>query len=95
LVAESDVGSVGVVRFDCKKTDVLAYDVSITIAPQHRGKGFGANVLADACSYMGDYTLDAEVRKDNTASRRLFEQCGFEEVSRSSTFLNYRREPLG
>jgi RimJ/RimL family protein N-acetyltransferase len=93
MIADSDFCSVGVVRFDMDKADVLACEVSITIAPEHRGKGLAKDVLSRACGYMADYTIAAEVRKDNLDSRRLFEKCGFEEIGRSSGYLQYRKEP--
>lgn len=94
MMAETNIGTVGVVRFDNRREDVMTYDVSITMAPQHRGKGLSVSVLSEAMSWMADYTVHAEVRQDNTASRRLFEHCGFEEISRSNGFLNYLREPV-
>lgn len=93
MIADSDIGSVGVVRFDMDKADVLSCEVSITIAPEHRGKGMAKDVLSQACGYMGDCTIAAEVRKDNLGSRRLFEKCGFEEIGRSSGYLQFRKEP--
>jgi RimJ/RimL family protein N-acetyltransferase len=93
MMADTETGSVGVVRFDSVREDVMAFDVSITLAPQHRGKGLAFDVLHEACGYMQDFTIRAEVRRENTASRKLFERCGFEEIGRSSGFLNYVREP--
>lgn len=93
MMADTENDSVGVVRFDSVRNDVMAFDVSITVAPQHRGKGLAFDVLREACSYMEDFTINAEIRKENTASRRLFERCGFEEIDRSGGFLNYVRGP--
>jgi RimJ/RimL family protein N-acetyltransferase len=93
MMADTDVGSVGVVRFDSVREDVMAFDVSITLAPKYRGTGLALDVLREACGYMQDFTINAEIRKENLASRKLFERCGFEETSRSSGFLNYVKEP--
>ena len=94
LIGESDAGRVGVVRFDAQRGDVMRYDVSITTAPKHRGKGLGEDMLKQACSIMQEYTLTAEVRRENIASRRIFENCGFEQVSPNDHFVKYRRHPL-
>lgn len=95
MIAEAEqLGSVGVVRFDSHKQDGMHYDVGITIAPEYRGEGLATPVLTEACEYMSEFTLHAEVKMDNVASRRLFERCGFEEVSRSSDYLILEREPL-
>lgn len=93
MMADTDVGSVGVVRFDSVRGDVMAFDVSITLGPRYRGQGLAFEVLQEACGYMCDFTINAEIRKENIASRKLFERCGFEEISRSSGFLNYVKEP--
>lgn len=93
LIAEADFGQVGVVRFDSRKSDGMHYEVGITIAPEHRGKGLASSVLSEACDYMSEFTIHAEVKKENLPSRKLFERCGFEEVARSSGYLNYRKEP--
>jgi RimJ/RimL family protein N-acetyltransferase len=94
MIADSDIGSLGVVRFDMDKADVLACEVSITIAPEHRGKGMAKDILSQACGYMHEYRIDAEVKHENIGSRRLFERCGFEEIGRSSGYLRYRMEPV-
>jgi len=94
LIAESERGPLGVVRFDGIKGDDLALAVSITIAPKHRGQGLARGILSEACASMSDYTIHAEVRKENRASRRLFARCGFDEIGRSGDFLSYRREPV-
>lgn len=93
LIADSEFGAVGVVRFDAEKNDALSYEVSITIAPNHRGKGVARGILHTACGYMDEYTINAEVKSDNTKSRHIFEQCGFEEIGRSNGYLQYRKEP--
>jgi L-amino acid N-acyltransferase YncA len=95
MIANSQVsGSIGVVRFDAERSDVMKYEVSITIAPEHRGCGLGRPVLATACAHMPDVSLSAMIRKENTASRRIFEECGFEETDGEHGFVTCRREPL-
>lgn len=93
MIADSDYGSVGVVRFDAEKRDVMRYRVSITVAPQFRGQGLAHGVLAEACRLMQDSTLLAEINSANARSRRIFEKCGFEETSRIGKFLQYTRGP--
>lgn len=93
MMAETESGTVGTVRFDASREDLMRFEVSITIAPKYRRLGLAATVLSEACNWMGEYTIDAEIRKTNVASRRVFERCGFEEVGRSSGYLSYRREP--
>ena len=94
MMAETETGTVGTVRFDAARDDLMTFEVSITIAPKFRRLGIASSVLSEACSYMAEYTINAEIKKDNAASRRIFEHCGFEEIGRSSSYLNYRREPV-
>lgn len=94
MIAQSDYGSVGVVRFDVAHSDVMKYSASITIAPEHRGKGFAEKALSHACHLMPEVTLDAEIKRGNMRSRRAFERCGFALVEDSGPLLHYRREPL-
>jgi RimJ/RimL family protein N-acetyltransferase len=96
MIAETENGPVGVVRFDADKGDVMSFRVSITIAPYHRRTGLGFAILAEACRYMGEYTLSAEIRYENDASIKIFERCGFKMVGKDAAeaFENFRREPL-
>lgn len=91
LMAHDQAAPVGVVRFDALKSDVMQYKASLTIAPQHRGLGYSYPVLAEACAYMTDYTVLADIRKDNTASRKAFERCGFRETGSDDHFVFYRK----
>lgn len=93
LMAQDQDVAVGVVRFDALKSDVMQYKASLTIAPQHRGSGYSYPVLAEACSYMTDFTIHADIRKDNTASRKTFERCGFRETGSDHDFVFYRKPP--
>lgn len=93
IIAETENGSVGVVRFDAVKNDLMSYEASITIAPEYRGSGFARPILAEACSFFSDFAISAEIRHDNIPSRKVFERCGFEEIGREGGFLQYRKEP--
>lgn len=93
MIAASDIGNIGVVRFDADKGDVMTYETSIIVAPNQRGKGMATPMLRDACSFMPDSALTAEIRTGNYLSRRIFEACGFDEVGRDAGFIHYRKEP--
>jgi RimJ/RimL family protein N-acetyltransferase len=93
LIAESDIGTVGVVRFDADKSDVMTYEMSITVAPKQRGKGLAKPMLGTACAFMSECVLTAEVRISNYVSRHIFDGCGFHEMGRDQDFIRYRKEP--
>jgi RimJ/RimL family protein N-acetyltransferase len=94
MIAESpDFGSVGVVRFDAMKKDIMAYRVSITIAPRHRRKGFATDILDRACDIMSEYALFADVRFGNEGSIKAFERCGFKVIGNEGDFFKYKKDP--
>lgn len=68
--------------------------VSIVVAPEHRGKGFGARILTAARGARPIHAapLLAEVHRDNAASRRAFEKAGWSlDGKREGTaWLTYR-----
>jgi UDP-2,4-diacetamido-2,4,6-trideoxy-beta-L-altropyranose hydrolase len=88
LIAKRGGTPVGNVGFHQVNGDM---EVSIVVAPANRGIGVGRAMLSAACSEMrGD--LFAAVRIENDASRRLFENCGFQEVESSEPgFVRYLR----
>jgi RimJ/RimL family protein N-acetyltransferase len=65
MVAENEYGKLGVVRFDADRYDGMIYEVSITVAPEHRGRGYSQEMLSQACAYMHESTLEAEIRQEN------------------------------
>ena len=92
MIADTEHGSVGVVRFDSIGGDVMTYRVSITMAPQFRGRKLARGVLAEACRLMQESTLLAEIRPDNIASKTIFERCGFKIEKHGKAFLHYKLE---
>lgn len=97
LIGDDGYSKLGVVRFDASKDDLMAFDVSITVAPERRGDGIGVAMLREACSFMTDFELRAEARRENAASRKIFERCGFTEtryVGSGHGFVNFVKEPV-
>lgn len=94
MIAEANNRSVGVVRFDAERGDVMTVEASITIAPWDRGKHLACPVLTRACDLMRDFAIKAEIRQTNLASQRIFEGSGFCLTSESSGYRQYRREPV-
>lgn len=94
LIGNDGYGKVGVVRFDASRDDLMAFNVSITVAPERRGDGLGVDMLREACSFMTDYALCADIREDNLASRSVFARCGFVEIGCDQGFVNFRKEPV-
>ena len=71
---------VGQVRFDISSA---VAEIGITVAPEHRGRGYGKVMLAQALQRFHEQTGGrvmprASVLTKNAASLRLFRACGFE-----------------
>lgn len=85
-VADLDGISVGVVRVDLCV-------VSITVAPEHRGRGHAKEILRQLCEKFKDCWLNAEIKESNTESRYIFEVNDFRMISSDGEFMLYRKEP--
>lgn len=82
---------VGLVRFDALATGERL--VGVNVAPEHRGKGLGAPLLAAGIAHLGGPgRLVAELRRDNAASLRLFEGLGFRRRADSGDFVVFERD---
>ncbi len=73
----------GQVRLDFS-VDGTRAEISYSIAPEFRGRGFGKKIIELAIGkvrkeYKTVKTLVAEVKPGNTASNRIFARLGFEE----------------
>jgi RimJ/RimL family protein N-acetyltransferase len=67
---------VGVVRFEINETTII----SVTVAPDYRGMGFGAEIIKTACNTLWGIYNDpvlAYIKKGNIPSQRVFEKAGF------------------
>src|SRR5207245_7791636 len=78
MVNDSEGTPAGQVRF---QIDGRCAAVSISLAPQFRGKGYGEGVLEMATQNLfrttGVTQIDAYVKPNNSASLRLFMRAGY------------------
>jgi RimJ/RimL family protein N-acetyltransferase len=74
LIIELDREPVGTVRFDRASQ---AWEVSITVAPEARGRRLAVPILLAAERTLGTATIRANVHRDNIASLALFERAGY------------------
>lgn len=81
LVVERDGEPVGTVRLD--RVRAGEWEVSITVAPEHRGRGLGGPILAageaELAGRVRTATLLANVHRDNATSLALFRRAGYRE----------------
>ncbi len=85
FVAECSGDSIGTVRLDRREG---TWELSWTVAPASRGKGFGTVMVAEATKLVSG-NLVAEIKETNTASIRIAQQAGFELVVRSAGMAHF------
>ncbi len=82
---------IGQIRFD--RQDNFAI-ISIVIAPQFRGQGYGTLTIINSCEfYFNNLDVDflvAKIKSENKASINVFEKAGFEFFSDNDGQLEYR-----
>ena len=79
-VIQSDDDPVGMARLDPDSAKKGAFKVDILLNPKFHGKGIGTLALialVEKARELGISTLVGRVKKDNIASRRIFEKAGF------------------
>lgn len=96
LIAEDPTTAepVGMCRFDLEGRPPVAAEVSINLAPPHRGRGLGVAVLSGgirelARTHPEVRILTAVIRAGNAASIRLFASAGFASTSAADDVLTY------
>lgn len=80
------------IRFDAEVGRAV---VSVQVAPERRGNGYGARVVAEASALYvtaTGRTIDAEIKPGNTASVRTFERAGYA-LADSGDPLRYELRP--
>jgi len=93
MIGEIDGRPIGLVRFDQSKD---GWEVGINLNPHDRGKGQGVELLRRAVrQFQMDHAnqkLIAGIRPENTASRKIFEACGFRWIDRRDELDHFEAE---
>lgn len=94
LIGEVGGDKVGTVRFDLQEDGT--WEVSINVAPDHRGLGLGLQLLSASIRHFNHVREHAElvahIRLMNDASRRIFEAEGFRLFHQDEAWMTFRRE---
>lgn len=84
LIAELAGEPVGQVRFEPVGSG--AYELSVSLAAERRGRGFGSKLIAAGAEWLfantGASRIEACVRPGNAASLAAFERAGFRPIER-------------
>ena len=81
LIFEHNLGQVGQVRFDNLGAH---YKIDYSIDKQFRGFGLGEAMLKKSIEYLKSkhtFTIIAEVKNNNLASKKIFNKLGFSRIS--------------
>jgi RimJ/RimL family protein N-acetyltransferase len=96
LIASDDEGDVGTVRWD--RVEDGEWEVSITVAPERRGRSMSRALLLAGERFLTDSGVAVEallagVHEANPASQRLFERSGYllDAPADDEGFLTYRK----
>jgi RimJ/RimL family protein N-acetyltransferase len=79
VIAEIDGVPVGIVHLDWSEQGD-GCDLSFTVAPEHRGRGYGFAIVERAVQGMQNVRVCGETKMSNVASRRIFERLGFQVI---------------
>ncbi|WPZ34933.1 GNAT family N-acetyltransferase [Thalassobaculum sp. OXR-137] len=68
-------------------------EISLTVAPEERGRRLASvlvtGAVAEVKALWPDARIRSEIKEGNTASRKAFEACGFEQVEERDGLLHY------
>lgn len=64
--------------------------ISITVAPDHRGRGYATPLVRALSAAVPHRPIDAEVKIHNARSCRTFERAGFHVLRRDDQLVTYR-----
>ncbi|QRP45829.1 GNAT family N-acetyltransferase [Amycolatopsis sp. FDAARGOS 1241] len=97
LVISEGEQPVGTVRFDREAPG--EWEVSITLAPESRGRGLSREVLAEGEQALSERhevrAVLAAVHEDNAASAALFEGAGYVESAPAEAGFRWLRKTRG
>ena len=79
LIAETDAGPAGMVRFECEADGGAV--VSVIVASSARGRGWGSKIIAAGTRRFAKATgcpfVRAYIKPDNRPSVAVFERAGY------------------
>lgn len=91
FMGETDGGPFGVIAFERIDGE---WEVSTHVGPEHRGRGLARSLVQEgirAAFPQGVPLLRAEIKAENTPSRRVFESLGFAPVATRDSLRIYER----
>ncbi len=88
---------IGIVRLNKRSNFKNIFEISINLSPLFRGKGFGKDFLNAALlefnnKIHGKKKIEAQIKRGNISSIKLFESCGFYKYKEKIDIKLFRKE---
>jgi RimJ/RimL family protein N-acetyltransferase len=80
FIGEVNGNPVGTVRCDCRDTSPVRIGLSWTVAPEHRGRGYGRKLVEAAAELFAAQELYAEIKTGNAASMAIARSIGMKQM---------------
>lgn len=90
IIGEAHGIPFGILRFDFDDKHGL---ISITLAPEARGKGLAVPFLQACCTRYPTHHFTAQVRANNAPSLALFTRAGFTERNTENDIVTFEKDP--
>ena len=86
FIVHADKETIGTVRINSTLRDK---EISWTIAPNHRGKGYGKTIVNKLVNSL-EGTVIAQIKNSNIASKKIAEYAGLKMVSETNDLIKYQ-----
>jgi RimJ/RimL family protein N-acetyltransferase len=93
IVERSSALSVGGIGFKTAPNDLDEVEIGYGIVPSYQGRGIASEAVQALCDFSRDRVdaILADTDRDNIASQRVLEKCGFHTVHADESFIHWRR----
>lgn len=91
LIGEIDRSPVGTIKIDDNGD---WHEISYTVSPTCRGKGYAHQLVAAACEARQHVAIHAEIKPTNVQSISVVKACGFAQIEVRESLTLWRLEPL-
>lgn len=94
FVAIEDDKIVSVCEMNAEGVFIGATEINTYTSPDYRKRGYAASCVTAMCDYLSkkDKKIAYTTQRDNAASQRLAEKCGFKKIAQTYYYICYRND---
>jgi len=95
VIAEKSSGlAIGGIGFKTTPNEQHEVEIGYGICPSHQGRGAASEALQALCDFSRGRVIAilADTDRDNIASQRVLERCGFHTVHEDENLIRWRRD---